>query len=145
MVDEYRQVVFADIPGLIRGAHEGQGLGHKFLRHIERTRILVHMVDLDPHSGRDPVEDFHHINQELEAFNPALLKKPQIIVANKIDLEGADEQLEALKKGLANQDLTVFSVSAMNIINTDTLLNEILTQMDLLDGRTPGKLTWEGP
>ena len=75
----------ADIPGLIEGASEGVGLGHDFLRHIERTKVLVHVVDAASVEGRDPVEDIHTINEELEAYNPELLKRPQVIAANKMD------------------------------------------------------------
>ena len=75
----------ADIPGLIEGASEGIGLGHEFLRHIERTKVLIHVVDAAGTEGRDPIADIYAINKELEAYNPELLKKPQVIAANKID------------------------------------------------------------
>ncbi len=77
--------VIADIPGLIEGASEGVGLGHEFLRHIERTKVMIHMVDAASVEGRDPIEDILAINRELEAYNPKLLEKPQVIAANKID------------------------------------------------------------
>ena len=83
----------ADIPGLIEGASEGIGLGHEFLKHIERTKVIIHVVDAAGTEGRDPIADIHAINQELESFNPELLKKPQVIAANKIDAiyEGNNE------------------------------------------------------
>ena len=80
--------IVADIPGLIEGAHLGHGLGVKFLKHVERTKVLVHIVDVSPYSGRDPVEDFGVVMRELEAFNPDLADRRQIVVANKIDLLG---------------------------------------------------------
>ena len=80
-----RSFVVADVPGLIEGAHEGHGLGHQFLRHIERTKVLIHLVDVSGESGRDPVEDFDTIRRELELYNPEMLAKPQLVAANKID------------------------------------------------------------
>lgn len=77
--------VIADIPGLIEGASDGVGLGHEFLRHIERTKVIIHIVDAAGTEGRDPIADIHAINRELDAYNPDLLKKPQVIAANKID------------------------------------------------------------
>ena len=90
-VDGLHQFVAVDIPGLIEGAHEGKGLGDRFLRHVERTRLLVHMVDLAALDGRDPLEDRRRINEELEAFNPALAERPQIVVGNKTDLIGEED------------------------------------------------------
>lgn len=102
--------VLADIPGLIEGAHEGQGLGHEFLRHVERTRLLVHVLDL---SGmeRDPVEAFHAINDELVKYSEKLLKKPQIIAANKMDLPKARENLDKIKQSLNNEGNDIIPVS----------------------------------
>jgi GTP-binding protein len=87
-VDAERSFVIADLPGLIPGASEGKGLGHQFLRHTERTRLLVHLLDLDPQNGRDPLEDLAVINEELAAYSPELASRPQIVVANKADLFG---------------------------------------------------------
>ena len=86
-----RSFVVADVPGLIEGAHEGHGLGHQFLRHIERTKVLIHLVDVSGASGRDPVEDFDTIRRELELYNPELLEKPQLVAANKIDARRRSE------------------------------------------------------
>lgn len=144
-VDEHRQVVFADIPGLIRGAHTGQGLGHKFLRHIERTRMLIHLVDLDPDSGRNPWEDLRHLNEELAAFNPELVEKLQVVAGNKIDLPGASERLEQLEAELEGQTDGILGISAMEKQNTDALLEKVLIALNRLDGREPGKPVWEGP
>ena len=104
-----KSFVMADLPGLIEGASQGEGLGDKFLRHIERTKIIAHVVDMAGSEGRDPYEDFIMINKELEAFNEKLIKKPMIVVANKMDLDGAKENLEEFKKKC---DLKIFEVSA---------------------------------
>lgn len=111
-VAEGKSFVLADIPGLIEGAAEGVGLGHDFLRHVERTRVLVHVLDVSGVEGRDPLEDFHTINEELVQYNPKLKNKPQIIVANKMDIPGADEGLEKLKEEFQGQDSQIFSISA---------------------------------
>jgi len=94
-VDGKHQFVAVDVPGLIDGAHEGKGLGDRFLRHVERTRLLIHMIDLAALDGRDPVEDYQRINAELRAFNPALAERPQLVVGNKIDLLDEDKVAEA--------------------------------------------------
>ena len=90
-VGDGRSFIMADLPGLIEGASSGAGLGIQFLRHIERTRVIVHSIDMSATDGRDPVSDYYKIRKELENFNPDLLKRPEIIVANKMDLPGADE------------------------------------------------------
>ncbi|MCX6559517.1 MAG: GTPase ObgE [Candidatus Aminicenantes bacterium] len=106
--------VVADIPGLIEGAHLGQGLGIQFLRHVERTKVLVHLIDVSPYSGRDPVRDFRVIMKELEAFNPELARRPQVIVANKIDLLGEDRsRLTAVRKMAARRKLPFVALSAI--------------------------------
>src|SRR5699024_3711442 len=86
-----RSFVMADLPGLIEGAHDGVGLGHQFLRHIERTRLIVHIIDMASVEGRDPFDDYIKINNELEAYGENVLEKPQIIVANKMDMPDATE------------------------------------------------------
>jgi GTPase len=108
-----RSFVVADVPGLIEGAHSGHGLGHQFLRHIERTKVLIHLVDVSGASGRDPVEDFDIIRRELELYNPELLTKPEIVVANKMDaVDDADRvtRLEARARAL---QLPFFRISAV--------------------------------
>jgi GTP-binding protein len=92
-LDEERSFVIADVPGLIPGAAEGKGLGLRFLRHLERTRLLVHLLDLDPATGRDPVEDWRTIQAELKAYSPELAARPQLVAANKTDLAGAAPRL----------------------------------------------------
>ncbi|MFA5576531.1 MAG: GTPase ObgE [Tissierellaceae bacterium] len=111
-VGEEKSFVIADIPGLIEGAHEGAGLGHEFLRHIERTRILVHVLDISGSEARDPVEDFYKINGELSKYDERLKDKPQLIVANKMDLEGAEEGLDRVKDELESKGYKVYPVSA---------------------------------
>lgn len=108
--------VIADIPGLIEGASEGIGLGHDFLRHIERTKVIIHMVDGASVEGRDPLEDIKAINKELEAYDPAILEKPQVIAANKMDvcMEGSEEIIEKLRKEFEPKGIEVFSISAVS-------------------------------
>jgi len=145
MTDEYRQVVFADIPGLIEGASEGLGLGHKFLRHIERTRMLIHMIDLAPDTDREAYDDYKKINIELKAYNKLLLEKPQVVVANKIDTDGADRVFEKLRKQFKKEGIEIFAISALKKKNIEKLLNQVLSKLDIMDGRIPGELTWEAP
>ena len=96
-VDPEHNFVLADIPGLIDGAHEGAGLGHDFLRHIERTKMLLHVIDTASVDGRDPITDYEQINTELERYNPRLIRLPQLIVLNKIDLPDAQTNLKRVK------------------------------------------------
>ena len=103
--------VLADIPGLVEGASQGLGLGHDFLRHIERTRMLVHVLDISGSEGRDPLEDFDKIMRELEAYGD-LKDRPMIVAANKTDLPGAEENLARLKEKLADTNLKIFPISA---------------------------------
>ncbi len=104
----------ADIPGLIEGAHLGQGLGIRFLKHVERTKVLVHLIDVSPYSGRNPVDDFKVIMKELEAFNPDLARRPQIIAANKTDLLGEDKsRLTAVRRLAARRKLPFVAISAV--------------------------------
>ncbi|MEF9959010.1 MAG: GTPase ObgE [Niameybacter sp.] len=121
-----KQFVMADIPGLIEGAAEGVGLGHDFLRHVERTKVLVHVVDTAGSEGRDPVEDIYAIQKELNEYNPTILEtKPQIIAANKMDIEGATENLEALKKTFEPQGIKVIAITAAANDNLQALLEDI--------------------
>lgn len=108
--------VIADIPGLIEGASEGIGLGHEFLRHIERTKVMIHMVDAASVEGRDPIEDIRAINKELEAYNPKLLEKPQVIAANKIDAiyEGENEIIQKLRENFEPEGIEVYPISAVS-------------------------------
>jgi GTP-binding protein len=110
-----RSFVVADVPGLVEGAHAGQGLGIQFLKHVERTRILVHILDLSPYSGRDPVADYRIIRKEIAAFNAKLASRPQIIVANKTDLLREEDagRLASVKKLAAAEKSPFFAISAM--------------------------------
>ena len=113
--------VLADIPGLVEGAAEGVGLGHAFLRHVERTRMLLHVVDISGSEGRDPLQDFDAIMKELEAYGD-LKNRPMIAVANKMDLPGAEENLARLKEKLADTGIPVYAVSAATRKNFDQLM-----------------------
>lgn len=134
-MDGGRGFVIADIPGLIEGASEGVGLGHEFLRHIERTKVIIHMVDAASTEGRDPVADIKAINAELEAYNPELLKRPQVIAANKIDAIYTDASQEnpvdIIRKEFEPQNIRVFPISAV----TGKGLKELLYYVrEILDG-----------
>lgn len=108
--------VIADIPGLIEGASEGVGLGHEFLRHIERTRVMIHIVDAASTEGRDPIDDIYKINKELEAYNPEIAARPQVIAANKIDciFDGDDSAIQLLKEEFEPKGIRVFPISAVS-------------------------------
>ena len=122
-----RSFVVADLPGLIEGASKGEGLGDKFLRHIERTKVIAHVIDMSGSEMRDPYEDYLLINKELEKFNPKLLSKPQIIIANKMDLPNAKENLEEFKKKVKDE---IFEISA----TTNSGLQKVVDRLaDLLD------------
>jgi GTP-binding protein len=107
-----RSFVVADVPGLIEGAHRGQGLGHQFLRHLERTKVLVHLVDISSLSGRDPVSDLDTVRRELELFHPELAAKPQIVAANKIDAVDDPSRIVSLARRASELDLPFLQISA---------------------------------
>ena len=125
-----RSFVLADIPGLIEGAAEGAGLGHDFLRHIERTRMLVHVVDISGSELRDPIEDYEKINDELRKFSPLLAEIPQLVAANKTDLPEAEENLAKFRK--AFPDVEVFPVSAATTQGFEALLDRVVQVLDTL-------------
>nr|WGD75209.1 GTPase ObgE [Bacillus subtilis] len=127
--DDGRAFVMADLPGLIEGAHQGVGLGHQFLRHIERTRVIVHVIDMSGLEGRDPYDDYLTINQELSEYNLRLTERPQIIVANKMDMPQVAENLEAFKEKLTD-DYPVFPVSAVTREGLRELLFEVANQLE---------------
>jgi GTP-binding protein len=124
--------VVADIPGLVEGAHEGKGLGIKFLKHIERTRLFIHLLDLSPFTERDPKEDFHTVNSELKAFNPELSKRPQVVALNKIDITEADERLPELLKFFNGLGIKVFAVSAATGKGLGDLVNYVGKEVEAL-------------
>lgn len=122
-LDNERRMVFADIPGLIEGAHSGAGLGHDFLKHIERTKIIVHLLDLFPTDGSDPAENYRTIRKELEAFSPLLAEKEEIIAANKLDLATDEAALEDLRKALPGRQ--VMAISGVSHRGVSELLDVI--------------------
>jgi GTPase len=131
--------VIADIPGLIEGASEGLGLGHKFLRHIERTKVIIHLVDAASTEGRDPIDDINKINAELEAYNPELANRPQVIAANKIDVlyeEDEQEILKTLKETFEPKGIPVFPISAVSGKGMKELLYHVKGMLANLD-QTP--------
>ena len=129
--------VMADIPGLIEGASQGIGLGHDFLRHIERTKVLIHVVDAASTEGRDPVADIRAINQELGAYNPELLARPQVIAANKTDAiyveEGAEDPVERIRREFEPEGIKVFAISAVSGKGVKELLYEVYHMLQGLD------------
>lgn len=127
--------VIADIPGLIEGASEGVGLGHEFLRHIERTKLIIHVVDAAGTEGRDPVEDIYKINAELEAYNPEIAARPQIIAANKIDAVYSEGEapVERLKKEFEPKGMKVFPISGVTGEGIKELLYEVSALLDQMD------------
>lgn len=116
-----KSFVIADLPGLIEGASSGSGLGHKFLKHIERTKIIAHIIDVSGSEGRDPYEDYLTINKELNEFNPKLLNKQQVIICNKMDLPGALDNYQSLVKKI--KDVKIFKVEAINNKGLDEVIN----------------------
>jgi GTP-binding protein len=122
--DEEGSFVLADIPGLIEGAHRGLGLGHRFLRHLSRTSLLIHLIDASALSGRDPMVDYDTINRELEAFDPTLVAKPQIVVANKLDLAEARERFPELQARLAARGVELLGISAATGEGVAALMRE---------------------
>ena len=122
-----RSFVVADLPGLIKGASLGEGLGDRFLRHIERTRVIAHVIDMSGFEGRNPYDDYVTINEELKNFNPKLLEKPQIIIANKMDIPGAEDNLKEFKKKV---DLEVFEISAALNQGLNSVVDALADMLD---------------
>ena len=130
-VEEEKSFVMADIPGLIEGAGDGVGLGHEFLRHVERCRLIVHVVDVSGIEGRDPCEDFDVINAELAKFNEELAERPQIVAANKSDM-ATEEQIEKFRKYIEDKNIPFFCISAATTQGTSELVNKISEVLDTL-------------
>jgi GTP-binding protein len=133
-VDEGRSFVLADLPGLIEGAHAGQGLGHEFLRHIERTRVIIHVIDMAAVEGRDPVADYRIIRDELIKYREDLAARPELVAANKMDLPGAAEQLERFRR--AYPTLRVFPISGATGEGVQALMR---AAADILDELGPAE------
>jgi GTP-binding protein len=129
-IDEGKSFVLADIPGLIEGAHEGTGLGHKFLKHVERTRMLIHVVDISGSEDRDPLNDFEIINNELKQYNPKLYEKQQVIAANKMDVTGAEENLKVFTEEMEAKGYKVFPISAATSVGLKELLYYVSQKLD---------------
>ncbi|PAK48116.1 GTPase ObgE [Paenibacillus sp. 7541] len=131
-VGDSRNFVMADLPGLIEGAHEGVGLGHEFLRHVERTRVIIHVVDIAGTEGREPFEDWVKINDEIRLYNPALMERPQIVAANKIDMPEAADNLAVFREKLkeVRPDIEVVPISSLTREGIQELLYRT---MDLLE------------
>lgn len=125
-----RSFVVADLPGLIKGASLGEGLGDQFLKHVERTRVIAHIIDMSAFEGRNPYEDYVIINDELKNFNEKLLDKPQIVIANKMDIPGAKENLEEFKKKV---NVPIYPISAINSEGLDEVLVVLADMLDKIE------------
>jgi len=131
---EYSLILVADIPGLIEGAHLGRGLGYEFLRHIERALLLVHMVDMAPQGGVSPLEAYRTVRREMELYKPALLEKPEIVVCNKMDLEGSKENLAAFTEAVSSPS---FPISALTGEGVNELMKEIVVRLEKVREPSP--------
>ncbi len=129
---DHRSFVLADIPGIIEGANEGVGLGHEFLRHIERTRILIHVVDVSGIEGRNPIEDFDIINDELSKYDMSLEERPQIVAANKTDIIQNQEMYQAFIEEMKKRGIEIFEISAATNKGIDTLMNKTYEELSKL-------------
>ena len=132
---EFRTFVVADIPGLIEGAHQGAGLGDRFLRHVERTKLLLHLVDVSSVSGRDAVSDYETINRELAAYDESLAARPQIVVATKIDALDEPERLERLKARAAEDARPFYAISSATNVGVRELVNAVARMLDEMSAR----------
>ncbi|MFO7160112.1 MAG: GTPase ObgE [[Clostridium] cellulosi] len=130
-LSEGESFVMADIPGLIEGASEGAGLGHEFLRHIDRCRLLIHVVDVSGSEARDPIEDYETICKELAAYDPQLVKRPQIVAGNKVDI-ATEEQIERFRRYIEGKGLKFFPISAASHKGVDDLINEVRKMLSKL-------------
>ena len=129
-IGDEKTFVMADIPGLIDGAAEGVGLGHDFLRHVERTKVILHIVDASGVEGRDPVEDYYKINKELKIYSEKIARRPQILVANKMDLPEAADNYERLKELAEKEGIEIFPISAATQQGTQELINRVAQVLD---------------
>jgi GTP-binding protein len=132
-LDDFKSFVVADMPGLIKGAHLGHGLGLQFLKHIERTKLLVHLVDVSSQHGRDPVEDFESVNQEMNEFNPAISKKPMLLVGAKLDTMDDPKRLEKLKLLAKKKGLEFQAISSVTGVGIQELKNKIARLLEQIE------------
>ena len=139
-LDEERRIVIADIPGLIENAHKGAGLGHEFLRHIERTRFLLHLLDVSDFRERDPIEAFETVNRELELYSRDLALKPQIVVGNKIDTLSDRSYIKTLEKLFGDMGYEFYAVSALTGEGIDTLKEVLWKKLEEVKHATAGKV-----
>jgi len=128
-VGEENSFVLADIPGIIEGASEGAGLGHEFLRHIDRCRLIIHIVDISGSEGRDPIEDFNTINEELKRYNPKLAERPQIVAANKIDVAQDEEQIKKFVNYINEKGYKLYKISAAANTGVKELINATAVEL----------------
>src|SRR5918912_805018 len=135
---EFRTFIVADIPGLIEGAHKGAGLGDRFLRHVERTKLLLHLVDVSSASGRDPVSDYETINRELRAYDARLAARPQVVVATKIDALDEPERLESLKRRAETDGREFHEISSATNRGVRELLNAVARRLEEIDAGRGG-------
>lgn len=133
-VGDGRSFVMADLPGLIEGAHEGVGLGHEFLRHVERTRVIIHVVDMSGSEGRDPFEDWTKINDEIRMYNPVLAERPQIVAANKMDMPDSEDNLEAFREQVkeVRPDLEIMPISSLTRQGIQELLYRAVAMLEAI-------------
>jgi GTPase len=129
-IGDGRSFVLADIPGLIEGAHTGIGLGHEFLRHVERTKVLIHIIDVSGIEGRDPLDDFKKINEELTLYSAKLATKPQLVACNKMDLPDAEANFQKVKEALESEGYEVFKISAATKQGIDPLLSRAFNLLE---------------
>ena len=134
---DFRTFVVADIPGLIEGAHEGHGLGDRFLRHVERTKLLLHLVDVSSMSGRDAVSDYDVINRELAAYDPGLASRPQIVVATKIDALDEPDRLERLRRRALSDERQFFAISSVTGAGVRELMISVAREVEQIRERSP--------
>ena len=132
-LDSDRRFVMADIPGLIEGAHEGVGLGHDFLRHIERTKVIIHVLDVSGTEGRDPIEDFRKINNELKLYSEKLASKPQVIACNKMDIPDSEKNFDRVRLFLSGEGYDIFPVSGATKMGIKPMLNRVYNILETME------------
>ena len=140
---DFRTFVIADMPGLIEGAHEGHGLGDRFLRHVERTKLLLHLVDMSSVSGRDPVSDYQVINRELAAYDAELAARPQIVVATKMDAVDEPERVESLRQQALSDERNFFAISSVTGAGVRELITAVGHEVEELRAQSAANLSLE--